>query len=121
MKNITGRLQKVFLQLILIIFIFIVAGTFLVPQEAFALGPFGGAILTIYPCINGLKITLSTPTPGFYFYPWGALSFLFGPPTHPGQWLLGMSGPPMACLTACEDGQCASPGGSVIIFHGSSI
>ena|SRR3989338_1751966 len=113
--------QKLHIPTFFILPIFIVSFFTFNTREAFALGPFGGAILSIYPCNNGLKITLSPPTPGLYFYPWGAISYLFGPPSHPGQLLLGMSGPPVVCLTSCEDGECASLGGDVIIYHGSSL
>jgi len=82
-----------------------------------ALGiPFGGPIITIIPCNTGALITLGGPRPGQYMYMPGTRSFLFGPPIHPGQWLLGLFGPPVPCVV----GLFVVGGGAIITMHGSS-
>lgn len=106
---------KLFLFL-LILFIF------LFPTASYAIGPFGGMIGFIFPfCVEGWLLTLGPPTPGTYMYTWGTRSYLNGPPTHPGQWLLGMAGPPITCHVPCKAGLCPVGVGSAIIFHGSSF
>ena len=89
--------------------------------------PFGGAIIQYFPgCVApaGIALTIGPPTPWPLMYiPGASFSFAYGPPAHPGQWLLGMAGPHMPCLIPCTFGLCpypAQPGGLVILFHGSS-
>jgi len=101
----------------------IILVAFFIPASgALAIGPFGGDIIVLFPCVNGLKITLGPPTPGFYMYvPGTSFSYLYGPPSHPGQWLLGLSGPPLVCLVPCSSGLCPAGIGDMILFHGSSV
>ncbi len=84
--------------------------------------PFGGQVLELLPCYNlsGYYILLGPPTPGIYIYQFGGtFSYLFGPPAHIGQWLLGMAGPASTCDIAPGDKFIGKTGGR-IIFHGSS-
>lgn len=87
------------------------------PKESYAVGiPFGGRITTITPCTNGFLITLGPPTPISIMYPWGALSYSFGIPRNPGQWLLGSAAPG----GVCNRGLVNIPAFETILFHGSS-
>lgn len=92
-----------------------------------ALSPFGGQILAMKPCLNfatgSFHITLGPPKGGSFIYQVGiSLSYLNGPPTHPGQWLLGMSAPGPRCATDIDDGDFTGwRTGGLIIFHGSSL
>ncbi len=86
------------------------------------LKPFGGTILVIRPCYNfpGFHIVLGPPTAGSYIYQTGvSVSYLYGPPSFVGQWLLGVAGPIGICDVAAGD-NFRGLGGSAIMFHGSS-
>ena len=105
----------------LLIFVIFVVGL-LIPLQTNAVDlPFGGQIITIFPCANGLRLTLSAPTPGMYMYTPASFSYLNGPPSHTKQWLLGMAGPSYVCLVPCHVGLCPAGAGPAIIFHGSSL
>lgn len=100
--------------------------TLLVPTgAAFAQVPFGGPIISMRPCYypwGGWQITLGPPTPGTYLYQWGlSRSFLFGPPIHPGQYLLGVSTGVASCASYYDDGWRGWRSGGLILFHGSSV
>lgn len=62
--------------------------------------PFGGMIKMMHVCNTGLLIYLGPPTVGTYMWTPATKTFLSGPPKHPGQWLLGMAGPPVPCYIA---------------------
>lgn len=97
--------------------------------------PFGGPITGYYPVcqsgpgqIIGTGIQLGPPIPIALMYMFGASqSFLFGPPRGPGQFLLGMAGGFAPCMiwvpcgfTICPVPNPSHPGGTIILFHGSS-
>jgi len=55
-------------------------------------GPFGGQVKKIdYICTGGIAFTLGLPSPGLYFYPTGARTYLFGPPATVGKWTVGLA------------------------------
>lgn len=93
--------------------------------------PFGGAIIIDYPvCVSppGIVFELGPPTPGAFMYVTGSMVFPYGPPSHPGQWLLGTAGGFMTCLipSMCGPSPClipfpALPGGELLLMHGSSV
>ncbi|MFW0871403.1 MAG: hypothetical protein ACKKL4_03045 [Patescibacteria group bacterium] len=96
--------------------------------------PFGGIITQYFPgCLApaGVAITIEQPLPtgGFFpvplmYLPGVSISFPYGPPTHPGQWLLGMGGVFAPCIIPCGSGVCPYPGqpaGLIILYHGSSV
>jgi len=61
--------------------------------------PFGGAIIIILPCADGNKwMTITGPTAGIYIWTLGTKTYLNGPPSHPGQWLLGTAGGNKICI-----------------------
>ncbi len=80
--------------------------------------PFGGPIIMMLPCLNAATyILLGPPSPGPYVYQVGlSRSYLSGPPSHPGQFLLGMAAPGGVCTQGFNVLY-----GSVIIYLGSSL
>ncbi len=63
--------------------------------------PFGGQITTIFPgCVApaGSAITITGAVPRPLMYVAGSYSYSHGPPTRPGQYLLGQSTLPVPCL-----------------------
>ncbi len=51
---------------------------------------FGGRVLTVVPCLNGIWATVFGPSGGSYFYIPGISGLrLYGPPTEIGQLVLG--------------------------------
>jgi hypothetical protein len=87
------------------------------PISAFAQVPFGGPITSIIPCDEGLELYLGPPTPGSFMYSGGSVSFAYGPPTHVGQFLLGVA----SGFLLCTVGGTPIGGGLLILYHGSSI
>lgn len=82
--------------------------------------PFGGAITSVFFCIGAEWITIGPPTPMSLMYAPGSLSYAYGPPSHIGQWLLGLATAPLVCFEPCPVGACPVGGGLFILFHGSS-
>lgn len=81
--------------------------------------PFGGMIQFIISCDHGRSrwIILGPPNGGRFIYKFGqSKSYEYGPPSHPGQWLLGMAG----SRTKCRLGPNTDLYGRFIQFHGSS-
>lgn len=85
---------------------------FSVPNTAAAY-PFGGQTSLVLPCFvfgfvpYGFLALLGPPNPGFYIWTPFTDTYPNGPPTHPGQWLLGQTSIPYICVI--------SPIGPVII------
>lgn len=79
-------------------FIVSVAFLFVAPlvTEAF---PFGGKASVVLPCYNQvIYAALGAPNGGPYIWSPSTRTYLFGPPRHPGQWLLGLAGVPYFCI-----------------------
>lgn len=76
--------------------------------------PFGGQITKIvYPCYNRvIWARLSAPVPGDYIWTSATRTYQFGPPTHVGQWLLGLTGVPYNCLVSINP---------IIVWEGITI
>src|SRR3989344_1391820 len=84
--------------------------------------PFGGPILLLFPCITGIKVTVGPPRGGIFMYiPGASFSYAYGPPRRPGQYLLGLYGPPAPCFIPGPKGPILIGFFPLIIFHGSSI
>ncbi|HRH26217.1 MAG TPA: hypothetical protein PLF31_01990 [Candidatus Paceibacterota bacterium] len=84
-------------------------GIVFAPGTAHAIYPFdfGGRVVWVYYCVNGLWTAVSVPTPGLFFYIWGFSGMkAVGPPTHAGQQVLGKSYGVMVCLVPCVIGVC---------------
>ncbi len=63
--------------------------------------PFGGQTSLVVPCYNGaIYAVVGPPVGGAYLWTPATMTYRFGPPTHPGQWLLGNAGPPYFCLVS---------------------
>ncbi len=76
----------------------------LLSTPMFALAfPFGGDIGTIVPCYNdAIYAAIGPPVPGPYIWTPSTVTYEFGPPSHSGQWLLGLAGAPYYCLVSIE-------------------
>lgn len=81
-------------------------------------GPFGGQIKIIdRVCKGGIMFTLGPPTPGTYFYPNSAITYLYGPPNKVGKWTLGLASPGGVCVA----GKKTYPTQYTVIMIGTSL
>ena len=108
--------------------VFVTSATVSIPTDSSSLFlPFGGRVATYLPvCVAPPGVAIRTvPRPIPIMYMGGSFSFLMGPPTHPGQSLLGMLFTfPVPCLVPCPFGLCFNPGqpwSMPIFYHGSSL
>ena len=61
--------------------------------------PFGGQASVVHQCINGVTyLMLGPPIGGPYIWSPSTRTYDFGPPSHVGQWFLGIAGAPDFCL-----------------------
>lgn len=61
--------------------------------------PFGGQASIVWPCFNvAIYTKLGPPRGGFYVWTTATRTYKNGPPTHGGQWLLGLTSIPYFCL-----------------------
>jgi len=75
--------------------------------------PFGGQASMVIPCYNdAIYAMLGPPIGGPYIWTPATKTYQFGPPTHAGQWLLGLAGAPYYCLVSIEP---------VIVYPGTDI
>ena len=74
-----------------------------VPSFSLAM-PFGGSISTIMPCqTDGARYAfVGPPIGGPFVWTPSTLTYDFGPPSHSGQWLLGLSGVDFYCVISIE-------------------
>lgn len=78
-----------------------------------AAAPFGGMATQVVPCYNeAIYANLSGPRGGPHIWTPSTRTYPFGPPTHAGQWLLGLSGAPYYCIVSILP---------VIVWEGTSI
>ncbi|RJR12864.1 hypothetical protein C4585_02795 [Candidatus Parcubacteria bacterium] len=91
----------------------------LFPSISFAF-PFGGQAATVLPCYYNSTIytSLGPPRGGEYVWTTATKSYDFGPPTHSGQWLLGLAGVPYYCIYRTSPLTIFT--GITITMHGSS-
>ena len=74
----------------------------LFPLSAFAF-PFGGQASSVIPCYNNaIYAFLGPPIGGPYIWTPSTDTYQNGPPTHSGQWLLGLAGAPYYCIISIE-------------------
>lgn len=72
----------------------------LLPSFAYA-APFGGRISQIIPCYNNaIYANVGAPRGGQYIWTPATRTYRFGPPSHAGQYILGLSGIPYYCLVS---------------------
>ena len=80
--------------------VLLLLGTFLIamPQQAQAF-PFGGQASIVRNCYNRVIYSLlGPPIGGPYIWSRGTRTYQFGPPSHAGQWLLGLANSPYFCI-----------------------
>lgn len=88
---------------LLILFVVISIGLS-VPAPAYALGlPFGGFSLSVFPCLCSFNLLITyapvnAAPPMLIYQPGATILYLFGQIFRPGVWLLGLYGPPVACI-----------------------
>src|SRR3954466_13564666 len=76
--------------------------TFAFPFVALA-SPFGGSIGQIVFCYNdAIYAAVGPPRGGPYIWTPSTQTYQFGPPSHTGQWLLGLAAPPYYCLVSIQ-------------------
>lgn len=72
----------------------------LVPGIASA-APFGGETSNVTMCYNtAIYANVGSPRGGQFIWTPSTVTYRFGPPSHSGQWLLGLSGIPYYCLVS---------------------
>lgn len=70
----------------------------ILPFSAYA-EPFGGQASFVWPCFNAtIYALLGPPRGGAYIWTPSTRTYQNGPPTHAGQWLLGLKTIPFLCL-----------------------
>ena len=86
----------------------------LLSVPAFALAfPFGGEIGEVIPCYNdAIFAQIGPPVAGAYIWTPSTVTYQFGPPSHSGQWLLGLASAPYYCLVSIEP---------IIVYPGIAI
>ncbi|KKW23990.1 MAG: hypothetical protein UY67_C0013G0001 [Candidatus Kaiserbacteria bacterium GW2011_GWA2_52_12] len=76
--------------------------TFAAPRAAHAF-PFGGAIGQIIFCYNNaIWANVGPPRGGQFIWTPTTKTYMFGPPRHSGQWLLGLAAPPYFCVVSID-------------------
>ena len=82
--------------------------------------PFGGQASIVLPCYYNSTIytSLGPPRGGEFIWTTATRSYQFGPPTHAGQWLLGLAGAPYYCIYSLQPLIIYT--GIAITMHGSS-
>lgn len=62
--------------------------------------PFGGRTGFVIPCVFNLSVlaVIGAPDPGFYIWTPFTRTYSNGPPSHSGQWLLGLTSIPYICV-----------------------
>lgn len=72
----------------------------LLPLAA-AASPFGGRASQVLPCYNNAILSyVGAPIGGAYIWTPATRTYRNGPPTHGGQWLLGLYGAPYYCIVS---------------------
>lgn len=80
----------------------IVIAVCFLPSLSYAF-PFGGSIGQIVFCYNNAIYTsVGPPNGGAYIWAPSTKTYQFGPPSHTGQWLLGLAAPPYYCLVSIQ-------------------
>src|SRR3989344_1614083 len=65
--------------------------------------PFGGSIGQIIFCYNkAIWANVGPPRGGQFIWTPMTKTYMFGPPSHSGQWLLGLAAPPYFCVVSID-------------------
>jgi hypothetical protein len=90
----------------------VTAFVMLTPALALAF-PFGGQASQVLYCFNGaIYVNLGAPRGGPFIWTPATKTYRFGPPSHGGQWFLGLAGVPYYCIVSILP---------VIVFPGTNI
>lgn len=88
------------------------AALLVLPTFAFAF-PFGGQTSTVVKCYNqAIFARVGPPRGGDYIWTPSTRTYQFGPPSHSGQWLLGLASAPYYCVVSIMP---------VIVWSGTAI
>lgn len=88
--------------------------------------PFGGQVEVIHGCIKNIGdaggdriyVFLGPPRGGPYIWTTTTHTYPYGPPSHVGQWLLGLGGVPYSCVVSIFP--TVTNAGTYIMMMGSS-
>jgi len=90
---------RVFVAIAVVLFLSVVAA---LPHRAEAF-PFGGQASIVRPCFNqAIYASLGPPRGGPFIWTGSTKTYQFGPPSHAGQWLLGLAGAPYFCIVRIQ-------------------
>jgi hypothetical protein len=90
----------------------LIALALVMPSVALAF-PFGGRTMQVVPCYNqAIYASVGAPRGGPFVWTPATRTYSFGPPTHSGQWLLGLAGAPYYCIVSIMP---------VIVWPGTNI
>lgn len=115
MTRYTISFARMLVSVVAVLFLFVILT---LPFSVYAY-PFGGQASEVHYCYNRtIYVILGPPRGGIFVWTSGTHSYAFGPPSHAGQWLLGLAGAPYICLYTIVpiDVRAAD----TIIMHGSS-
>ena len=64
--------------------------------------PWGGQFQQVIPCFNNVIWTLTGPPRGgkYIWVPGVTRTYDYGPPSHAGQWGIGLAAPPYFCIVS---------------------
>ncbi len=86
--------------IIFITLIFFAGSLSIAPQRAEAF-EWGGQFQTVIPCWNAvIYVVAGPPRGGPFIWTPATATFSYGPPSHTGQYGLGLAGPPYFCLVS---------------------
>lgn len=77
------------------------ASLFVGARQAHAF-PWGGQFQQVIPCFNAVIWVLAGPPRGgkYIWVPGATRTYDYGPPSHAGQWGLGLAAPPYFCIVS---------------------
>ena len=89
-------------QFVLPLIVILIAIALVIPMVTSAF-PYGGQISQIIFCYNNaIFARTGAPRGGDFIWTPSTRTYQFGPPSHVGQWHLGLAGPPYYCVVSIE-------------------
>lgn len=87
---------------IIVAFVMATSFSFLATARLAHAFPWGGQFQTVIPCFNAVIWTLVGPPRGgaYIWVPGATRTYDNGPPSHPGQWGIGLAAPPYFCIVS---------------------
>lgn len=101
-QQVSFLVKKSTVGILLVAMVMVLAFSFLtVPQRAQAF-PWGGQFQQVIPCFNDVIWVLAGPPRGgkYIWVPGSTRTYDYGPPSHAGQWGLGLAAPPYFCIVS---------------------